>query len=133
MASKTKTVVISADELKGYPVGKATCTKVGGQAVIVYRAADGSVRVAPNSCAHSGAALSNCKDSDIEDAGKLVCSFHGAVLDPATMTYSKGPKFMAGVGNKVEAGTPHPTLAVTVNADGSASVEVPVGGGCSVA
>ena len=124
----TKTVVIPAAQLQGYPAGKSTCAKVGGAAVIVFKAADGSVKVAPNKCVHMGAAF-----GDIEEAGSLTCSFHGAKLNPSTMTYSAGPKALASMGTKCEVGTAQPTFPVTVNADGSASVEVPAGGGCEIA
>jgi len=125
--TKTQTVSIPAAQLQAYPAGKATCAKLGGVAVIVFRSADGAVKVAPNQCVHMGAAL-----GDMED-GKMQCSFHGATLDPATMTYLSPPKALGGMGTKVEKGTAHPTFPVTVNADGSASVELPAAGGCEVA
>jgi nitrite reductase/ring-hydroxylating ferredoxin subunit len=128
MAPKTQTVAIPAAQLQAYPAGRATCAKLGGVAVIVFRGADGAVKVAPNVCVHMGAAF-----GDMEDAGKMTCSFHGATLDPATMTYLSAPKALGGMGTKVEKGTAHPTFPVTLNADGSASVELPVAGGCEVA
>ena len=136
------TIVIPAAQLAAYPVGKAVCQTVSGKAVIIYKPADGgAVRVAPNSCLHMGnqgkgtdmlAKFSECKD--IEDAGKLVCGFHGAKLDPATMTYSCAPQNLATMGTPVEKGTAHPQFAVTMAANGDASVEIPAAGaGCTVA
>jgi len=48
------TVVIPAATLAAYPTGKAVCQTVGGRPVIIYKASDGAVKVAPNSCAHMG-------------------------------------------------------------------------------
>lgn len=133
------TVVIPAATLAAYPVGKAVCQTVGGRPVIIFKAADGAVKVAPNSCAHMGSkgndVLSKFAESkDIEDAGKLVCGFHQATLDPATMTYSRAPKLLATMGNRVEPGTRHPEFVVKMGANGDASVEIPAaGGGCAVA
>lgn len=135
------TVVIPAATLAAYPAGKAVCQTVGGRPVIVYKAADGAVKVAPNSCAHMGnmgrgndVLAKFAESKDIEDAGKLVCGFHQATLDPATMTYSRGPKFLATMGNKVESGTRHPEFVVKMGANGDANVEIPAaGGGCAVA
>jgi hypothetical protein len=73
----------------------------------------------------------------VEDAGVMKCGMHNAKLDCATMTYKTGPSFMAGMGNKVVAGTPQPQFAVAMNADGSATLTPPAGfkagGGCAVA
>jgi nitrite reductase/ring-hydroxylating ferredoxin subunit len=135
------TVVIPAATLAAYPTGKAVCQTVGGRPVIIYKASDGAVKVAPNSCAHMGnmgkgsdmlAKFSESKD--IEDAGKLVCGFHQATLDPSTMIYSHAPKNLASMGNKVEAGTKHPEFVVKMSANGDANVDIPAaGGGCAVA
>ena len=77
------TVVIPAATLAAYPAGKAVCQTVGGRPVIVYKSADGAVKVAPNSCAHMGnmgrgndVLAKFAESKDIEDAGKLVCGFH---------------------------------------------------------
>ncbi len=85
-----------------------------------------------NTCAHFAAPFAE----DIENAGLMKCSLHNATLDPATMTYKSGPSFMAGMGTKIEPGvTRQPEYAVTMNADGSATLvppPTPQGGGCSV-
>ena len=78
--------------------------------------------------------MSQSLTPDVEDMGKLVCGMHGAKLDAATMTYVSGPKMAGFIGTKVEAGTPQPTFAVTMNADGSATLVAPPAakGGCEV-
>ena len=71
--------------------------------------------------------------SDVEDLCIVRCTVHGAVLDAATMTYRSGPKAMSGLGGKVPAGAPQPEFAVTLNADGSATlVAPPTPKGCEV-
>jgi nitrite reductase/ring-hydroxylating ferredoxin subunit len=138
--STTKTVVIPAAEVAAFPTGKAVCQMVGGMPVLIYKAADGAVKVAVNSCEHMGSGGAGDKLSkfavDIEDAGKVVCGFHQAKLDMATMTYVSEPKRFATAGKKIEAGkSKHPEYAVTMGADGSASVQIPAAGGsgCAVA
>ena len=124
-----KTVQVSAAEVAGFPAGRGTCAKLGGVAVIVFKGADGALKIAPNVCAHMSAGFA----ADVEDAALLKCSMHGAKLDPSTMAYVTPPALMAGMGGKVAKGTAQPQFAVTANADGSASFEVPDGKGCELA
>ncbi len=56
---------------------------------------------------------------------------------PTPRRYTAGPAFMSGLGTKIVAGTTkQPECAVTVNADGSATLVLPAaaagGGGCAV-
>jgi len=125
----TKSVTIPAAQVAGFPAGRGTCATVEGKALIVFKGADGSLKVAPNNCTHMNAAFK----PDVEDAHLMVCVMHGAKMDPSKMAYTSGPKIMGSMGGKVESGTPLPQLKTTVNADGSATIEVPAGGGCLVA
>ena len=133
MASSTSefTFSLPADFVGSLQVGKASCHKVGRRALLLFKSPDGSIKVAPNTCAHMTQPLV----PDV-DAGVFSCGMHGAKLDAATMTYTSGPKKMAGLGTKVVNGTPQPVYDVTMNADGSATVVVPEGlrksGGCVV-
>lgn len=102
-------------------VGKATCHMHGKRALLLFKLPDGSIKVAPNNCAHRAARLL----PDIEDTGLFTCSEHGAQLDAATMTYTSGPKFEKQYGNFVVRGTPQPVYDVVVNSDGTATVVVP--------
>ena len=102
-------------------VGKATCHMHGKRALLLFKLPDGSIKVAPNNCAHRAARLL----PDIEDAGLFTCSEHGAQLDAATMTYTSGPKFEKQYGNFVVRGTPQPVYDVVVNSDGTVTVVVP--------
>ncbi len=126
------TLTLSPAEVASIPIDKAFCLKAGKQSLIAFKSGDGSLKVAPNTCLH----MSQSFSPDVEDAGMLVCGMHGAKLDAKTMTYSKGPKFMGGLGNKIEVGTPQPVFAVQMNGDGSATLTPPAGtatgGGCNV-
>ena len=110
-----------ADVVSSLEVGRATCHVHGKRALLLFKLPDGSIKVAPNNCAHRAARLL----PDIEDAGLFTCSEHGAQLDAATMTYTSGPKFEKQYGNFVVRGTPQPVYDVVVNSDGTATVVVP--------
>ncbi len=113
-------------------MGKGHCHNAGKVALIVFKGADGSLKVAPNSCLHMGQSLA----PDVEDAGLMKCGMHNAKLDCATMTYKSGPSFLKGMGTKVEEGAAQPQFTVAMNADGSATLTPPAGfkagGGCHV-
>ena len=126
------TITLSSAEVASIPVDKAFCMKSGKLSLIAFKSADGSLKIAQNTCLH----MSQSFSPDVEDAGMLVCGMHGAKLDAKTMTYSRGPKVMGGLGTKVDVGTPQPVFAVHINGDGSATLTPPAGmaatGGCSV-
>ncbi len=117
------TLTIPASEVSKIPSGKAHCLKVGKHSLIAFKAADGSLKIAPNQCAH----MSQTLQCDVEDAATLVCKMHGAKLDASSMTYKTGPTFMSSLGTKVEAGTPQPVFDVNINDDGSATLTPPAG------
>ena len=155
----TNTLTLSAADIASFPSGKGHCFTAGKVPLNVFKGADGSLKVAPNSCAHMNQKLA----PDVEDASLLKCGMHNAKLDPSTMTYKcviapayparaktsralthtrerahrSGPTFLKGMGTKVENGTPQPQFTVAMNADGSATLTPPAGfkagGGCTVA
>lgn len=47
-----KSLTLSAAEIASFPVGKGHCHTAGNVALIVFKAADGSLKVAPNTCMH---------------------------------------------------------------------------------
>jgi len=74
------TLTLSAEEIAKLPMGTAACIKVDKVALVAFRTKD-TLLVAPNRCAHAGGKFS----VDIEDAGTLKCSYHGAKIDARTM------------------------------------------------
>jgi nitrite reductase/ring-hydroxylating ferredoxin subunit len=133
MASTEATFTLPAEVVGSLVIGRATCHKLGKRSLLLFKAPDGSVKVAPNTCAHMAQALV----PDVEDAAAFTCNLHGAKLDASTMMYISGPKFMGTVGAKVEKGTPQPVYDVTLHPDGSATAFVPEvlrskPGGCSI-
>ena len=132
-------LTVSTADFSGIASGGAKCVNAVASnngkavAVIVFSGADGSIKACLNKCAHMDSKFA----PDVEDMGKMKCTFHGWKLDPATMSYVEGsnPKVM-GFELKMEgAKRKQPELTAIKNADGSLTLTVPEGmkvdgGGC---
>ena len=70
------TLTLPADVISGLPVAKGTCHKLGKVPLILFKSADGTLLVAPNTCVHMSQQLA----PDVEDTGLMKCSMHNAKL-----------------------------------------------------
>ena len=52
MAADSLTLTLSAADVSSFPVGKGVCHTAGKVSLIVFKSADGLLKVAPNTCAH---------------------------------------------------------------------------------
>ena len=158
-------LTLSAAEVAALPVGVATCLKIDKVALLAIKDEAGGLRVAPNTCAHmhqtlspdvEDAAAMKCTLHGAKlDMKTMTCgraprgtwsarsrrarAAHSLTprSRPTPRRYTAGPAFMSGLGTKIVAGTTkQPECAVTVNADGSATLVLPAaaagGGGCAV-
>lgn len=122
-------ITVTPQEVEAFKLG-SSCVKLGGSHnVIVHKAADGSLKIAPNACQH----MTSTFVPDVEDAGIMKCTFHNWKLDPSTMTYVKGsnPNVGGFVLQTMPEGTKQPEFSIEKKDDGSLVLTPPAGSGGS--
>jgi nitrite reductase/ring-hydroxylating ferredoxin subunit len=137
----TNVVTITASDYASIPEASAKCLygkneKNKTVSVIVYNGQGGVIKACFNKCKHMDAKFA----PDIEDIGKMKCTFHGWKLDPATMTYADDSNpALAGftIARPEGEARKQDELVAKKNEDGSLTLTVPDGvkppGGCVMA
>jgi len=72
---------VPAARLDALPEGRGLKVEVAGRTVALFRV-EGTVRAVADTCPHRGASLGD--EGHLDDAGRLICGWHGWTFDPAT-------------------------------------------------